>query len=160
MNPAHLHLILNHVPLYGATAGVILLIVALVGVRESVARAGLVVFVLTAAVAGIVYLTGQPAEELVEDLPEVSESVLEAHEQAARVATLTMGAFGLIALYGLVVLRRRVTPRFTRAALVLSLVPLAAIAWAAYLGGQVRHSEIRPGGAAAATVDAGERAER
>jgi hypothetical protein len=36
--------------------------------------------------------------------------------------------------------------RFTRILVVTSLLPLAAIAYTAYLGGQVRHSEIRPGG--------------
>jgi uncharacterized membrane protein len=146
MNPAHIHLMLNHVPLFGALAAAVLFVVALVRRQQGLARGGLVVAVLTAIVALVVYLTGEPAEELVENLSGVSEAVLESHEEIALVATVVLGAYGLLALGGLVAFRHGVTMRVTRILMVLSLVPLAAIAYTAYLGGQVRHSEIRPGG--------------
>lgn len=144
MNPAHIHLMLNHVPLFGTVAVTILFVVALVLRQQGVARAGLVVALLTAAVAVVVYLTGEPAEELVENLPGVSDAALEAHEGIALVATLVLGAFAIVALYGLFAFRHGVSMRFTKVLLVLSLLPLAAIAYTAYLGGQIRHSEIRP----------------
>jgi hypothetical protein len=147
MNPAHVHLILNHVPLFGALAVTVLCTIALLKRQQDLARGGLVVAVLTALFGLVVYLTGEPAEELVENLSGVSEAVLESHEEIALVATVVVGAYGLLALGGLVAFRHGVTMRVTRILLVLSLVPLAAIAYTAYLGGQIRHSEIRPGGA-------------
>lgn len=144
MNAAHIHLMLNHVPLFGAVAVTILLIVALVLRHQGVARAALVIAFLTAVVAVIVYLTGEPAEELVENLPGVSEATMESHEEIALIATIVLGGFAVIALYGLFAFRHGVSMGFTRILLVLSLVPLFAIAYTAYLGGQIRHSEIRP----------------
>lgn len=144
MNPAHIHLMLNHVPLFGALAVTILCIVALLRREQGLARGALVVAVLTAIVGLAVYLTGEPAEELVENLPGVSEAVLETHEETALFASVVLGAFGILALIGLFAFRHGVTMGFTRAVLALSFVPLAAIAYTAYLGGQVRHSEIRP----------------
>lgn len=149
MNAAHIHLMLNHVPLFGAIAATILFVVALFLRQQGVARAGLVVALLTAAVAVVVYLTGEPAEELVENLPGVSEPVMETHEEVALVATLVIGGFAVIALYGLFAFRHGVSMGFTRVLAVLSLLPLAAMGYTAYLGGQIRHSEIRPAGAEA-----------
>lgn len=146
MNPAHIHLMLNHVPLFGALAVTILCGLSLLRRQQGLARGGLLVAVLTAIVGVAVYLTGEPAEELVEDLPGVSEAVLETHEEIALVATVVLGAFGVLAVIGLIAFRHGVTMGFTRALLAASFVPLAAVAYTAYLGGQVRHSEIRSGG--------------
>ena len=144
MNAAHIHLMLNHVPLFAATAVTVLFAVALVLRHQGVARAGLVMAILAALVAVVVYLTGEPAEELVENLPGISEATMETHEEAALVATIILSVFALVAVYGLFALRHGVSMWFTKILLVLSLVPLATIAYTAYLGGQIRHSEIRP----------------
>lgn len=144
MNPAHIHLLLNHVPLFGVLAVTILCAVALVRRQQGLARGGLVVALLTAIVALVVYLTGEPAEELVENLPGVSEAVLETHEEVALIATIVLGAYGVLALFSLFAFRHGVTMRFTRILLILSFLPLVAMAYTAYLGGQIRHSEIRP----------------
>ncbi|HET6618201.1 MAG TPA: hemerythrin domain-containing protein [Gemmatimonadota bacterium] len=144
MNAAHIHLMLNHVPLFGALAVTILFAVGLYRRQQGLARGGLVVALLTAIVGVVVYLTGEPAEELVENLPGVSEAVLETHEEIALIATIVSGAYGVLALVGLFAFRHGVTMRFTRVLLLSSLVPLGAMAYTSYLGGQIRHSEIRP----------------
>jgi len=144
VNWAHVHLLLNHLPLYGAIAGTLILGLSLAMKRQALGRAGLMVIVVTAIVAGGVYLTGEPAEEQVESLPGVSESFIERHEEMALRAMIALAAVGLFALYGLVVLRRRPSPRTLALAFILSLLPLGAMAYTAYLGGQIRHSEIRP----------------
>ena len=160
MNVAHVHLMLNHVPLFGALAVTILFVVALVLRQQGLARAGLVIALLTSLVSIVVYLTGEPAEELVENLPGVSEAVMETHEEVALIATLVLGAFALVALYGLFAFRHGVSMRFTKVLLVLSLLPLAAMAYTSYLGGQIRHSEIRPAQVGAPGANEGEGNER
>lgn len=144
MNWAHIHLLLNHVPFFGALAGTIVLGISVAQKRLGVARAGFMVIVLTALVAGAVFLTGEPAEELVEDLPGVSEAVMEWHEEVALISLIVLAAFALVALYGLVRFRHGISLRYARAAFLLSLLPLAAMAYTAYSGGQIRHSEVRP----------------
>lgn len=148
MSPVHIHLLLNHVPVIGTIVAILVLAYALLRRSTELTRVGLGMFVLVALVAAAVYLTGEPAEHLVEDLAGVSEPIIERHEDAALLATLLLGGLGALALGGLVMFRRAASvPRgFGMLVLALSIVPAAAMAWTANLGGQIRHSEIRPAG--------------
>lgn len=155
MSGAHLHLILNHVPVLGAVFGLLLLSYGLLRRSDGVVRASL----WTLAVVGIAglaaYWTGEPAEEVVENLPGISEAILERHEEAAFLATIGGGIVGLIALAGLAVHRSRpVAGAYAAAMLVLTAGLFGAMAWTANLGGQIHHSEIR-GGSVQALRDAG-----
>jgi hypothetical protein len=155
MSPVYLHLLLNHVPVIGTILVIVLLGYALLRRSTELVRVSLGMFVLLAFAGTVVYLTGEPAEELAEGLPGVSEAILERHEDAALVATLMLGSVGAVALGGLLAFRKRVAgiPRgFAAFALLLALVPAAALGYTANLVGQIRHTEIRPGGVAAASV--------
>ena len=92
------------------------------------------------------YLTGEPAEELVENLPGVSKSSIEQHEEAAQVAFAGVLVVGVAALGGLVFSRRgKLVPNWLSViVLVLSLIVFALMARTANLGGFIRHAEIRP----------------
>jgi hypothetical protein len=152
MSAVHLHLLLNHLPVIGTIVAILLLAWAVLRRSPELTRASLALFVLLALAGIVVYLTGEPAEESVEHLAGVSESMIESHEEAALLATLLLGGLGAVALGGLVAFRRRVggIPRgFATLALLLSLAPAAGMGYTAYVGGQIRHSEIRPGAAAA-----------
>ena len=144
MSMVHLHLLLNHVPVVGMFIGLLLLAYALLRRDEGLVRVCLGLFAILALIAIGTFLTGEPAEEAVEGLAGVSESVLERHEEAALRATIAFGALGLLSLGILLRFRRRGLP--LKAGVVVffaALVPALAMAWAANLGGQIRHSEIR-----------------
>lgn len=146
MSPAHLHLLLNHVPVLGTIGAILLLGYALLRRSQDLTRVALGSMVLVALAGVVVYLTGEPAEEAVEHLAGVSEPAIESHEEAALIATILLGAVGAVALGGLVAFRRRATgiPRgFAVFALALSLAPAVAMGYTANIGGQIRHSEIR-----------------
>lgn len=49
-------------------------------------------FAVLGAVSVIVFLTGEPAEKLVEKLPGFSEALTERHEEAALTATIVMAS--------------------------------------------------------------------
>lgn len=158
MNAAHLHLILNHVPVLGTLIAVLLLITALVEKSDDLRRAALALFVGVALLAVPVYMSGEPAEEMVDRLPGVTEQQLDRHEDAATQALIAMSVVGLLAVGALAVARRsaRGSRSLTVATLVLGIVTSGLMARAALLGGQVRHTEIRAGAPATAT-DLGER---
>ena len=146
MNVAHLHLILNHVPVLGTAFGLGLLTFALWRKSEEVKKAALGLFVISALLAIPVYLTGEPAEEIVEELPDVSHANIEEHEEAAEVAFIGVLALGVAALAGLVWRRGRTVPTgFASGILAASVAVCGLMAWTANLGGQVRHTEIRSG---------------
>ncbi len=154
MNWAHLHLLVNHVPVIGTVIAVLLLALAVLGRSSELTRVSFGMLVVLALTAGAVYLTGEPAEEVVEDLPGVSEAVIEPHEEAAMVASLLLGAVGAIALGGLILARRgrELPARFAHVVLALAVLAAAAMGRTAFLGGHIRHTEIRAG---APVVDEG-----
>lgn len=160
MNGAHLHLLVNHVPVLGLFFGLALLVAALWRRSTELTRTSLVIFVLTAVAAIVVYLTGEPAEDSVEGLADVTKTMIGRHESAALAATIGVGVLGGFALLGLAGFRRLAAiPRwFTSSSLVLAIVTAGMMGWTANLGGQIRHTEIRAGAPAAGGT--GEREER
>jgi hypothetical protein len=147
MNTAHLHLLVNHLPILGAFLSLPVLAIALARRREpGILFAGVTLLALAAAGAGVALRSGEGAEEVVEDLPGVGEPTIEAHEEAADVASIfaLAVALGGLATAGLA-WRRGTTPLVPTAAVVAgAFATSAAMGWTGYLGGQIRHSEIRP----------------
>ncbi len=144
MDAAHLHLLLNHVPVLGLVFSSLLLAYGLATRSDDVTRAGFWALGLVGLAAVVVYLTGEPAEELVEGLPGFSHDIMERHETAALWATSVAAAVGVAALGGLYVYRDATVPRKVGVLmLVLSVVAIVPMGWTANLGGQVRHEEIR-----------------
>jgi uncharacterized membrane protein len=98
MNQAHLHLLLNHLPILGTLFGLLILAGGFLLKNDTVKRTALGIFVLSAILAIPAYLTGEGAEEVVEGLPGVTENLIEAHEDMANIFLWMVGALGLIAL--------------------------------------------------------------
>lgn len=145
MNLAHIHLMLNHIPLIGIGFVTLLLIVAILRRSNELINVVLIFVILVALWAIPVYLTGEPAEEIVEDLPGVSEQLIEEHEEKAEVAFIFVEVTGALALITL--LARRFSERFGHKLTVLTLLVLiisgGLMAWTANLGGKIHHPEIR-----------------
>lgn len=149
MNEAHIHLVLNHIPVLGSIACVIVLAVALYRRSRDLTVLALVAAIATALLTIPVFLTGEPAEDIVERLPGVSEAVIEPHEEAAEAAFIAMEIAGALALLALVLTFRSGAPSWSTAATMLALlVATALVARTASLGGEIRHTEIRSGAVA------------
>lgn len=103
------------------------------------------VLILIAGLAAIpVYFSGEGAEEAIETLPGVSESIIEKHEDVAKLAMISISVAGLAALAALISLRWQVPSRFFRVVvLLLALASGGLMVQTAHLGGQIRHTEIR-----------------
>jgi hypothetical protein len=146
MNTVHLHLLMNHLPVVGTVIGALLLALALLRRSDELARISLGLFGLLGLVAVLVYLTGEPAEDAIEKLPGISDSLIDRHQDAALVATILVGAIGALALASLLIYRRRALPRWvTVLGFGAALVASSGMAYTANLGGQIRHTEIRSG---------------
>ena len=144
MSPTHVHLFLNHFPVVGTVIGIGLLALAILKKHDSLAKTTLGLFVALAAISVVVFLTGESAEEAVENVAGFSEAITERHEEFAFVATIVFTSFGAIALGILAVFRKKTLPRWvTLGSFVLALVASGFMGYTAMLGGQVRHTEIR-----------------
>lgn len=144
MNIVHLHLLLNHIPVVG-TLFALLLFAAALFLRETVSpKFALAVTAGLAVVAIAVYFTGGPAEDAVEKLAGVTERAVERHEEAAEMATISIGILGALSLIALFVYRAKRVPRWVVLfGFVGSGVISALMGWTANLGGQIRHTEIQ-----------------
>ncbi|MCU0345613.1 MAG: hypothetical protein MUC59_01635 [Saprospiraceae bacterium] len=151
MDATHLHLLLNHFPIIGSLLGVGVMAYGYLTSSEQVKKTALWTWAFMAATAIPVFLTGEPAEESVEGIVGVSEALIEEHEEAASVAIWLMEALGLLSLVTLVMGRGKdaLSKPLVLVATVLSLATFGAMARTGYLGGQIRHTEIRSGAAVA-----------
>lgn len=149
MDSTHIHLLLNHFPIIGTLIATVLLAWAVVTKNTSLRSAGYSLLIAMALVAIPVYLTGEPAEESVEDLPGVSESHIEQHEDAAKSALIAMEVAGVLALAGLIAARKGHAQSNTLglATLGVAVVTCALMGYTGNLGGQIHHQEIRGTGA-------------
>ena len=150
LSPAHLHLILNHIPVLGTMlfAPLVLLWGLARGSRE-VTQVGFLLAVLLAIAAVPIYLTGEPAEEQIERQPWFHEQLVEAHEERAEAGLVAVLLTGVVAAVALWLGRRGQAYRAATSGLVLLglIISAGLFALAALEGGQIRHDEIRPGSA-------------
>ena len=145
MNAAHLHLVLNHIPVLGAIISFVLVLAILVKKDPGLKSLSLWWFVLIGALGAVVYLTGEPAEESVEHLSWFQENFVERHEDTALWALIVTEVLALMGVFGLYLQKKKhTTPvSFWRVAIVVAGINLAFMGWTANLGGQIRHTEIR-----------------
>src|SRR5258708_6474775 len=101
MNPAHIHLLLNHLPTIGFGVGLLLFVAALFGKSDELKRACLVIFFVTAALTITTYVSGNDAQEAIRETSGVSTSLIDTHETAALLAFVCMQITGFFAWLGL-----------------------------------------------------------
>jgi len=143
MNPAHVHLLLNHFPTIGFAIGLAVFVVALLLGKKALHRICLVVFFLTAAMTIATYVSGNDAREMLKEMPDVSDPLMQAHESAALTAFVFMQITGFLSWIGLWVGDR--SSRFSRwnvwLILVFGVFAFVMMSRAAYMGGAIRHPE-------------------
>ena len=143
MNTVHFHLLLNHFPVIGTLMGSCLLLWGIIKKQVHTKNMAAAILGLMAIIAVPVYLTGEPAEEAVENLPGVSEAIMELHEEAAGIAIWLMGITGILALVAVILSWKNHLAAgiiFT-ITFVASVICFAAMARTGYYGGQIRHTE-------------------
>ena len=146
MNLVHVHLLLNHFPVVGTIIGVGLFLGAILANSVDLKRASLLVLLGIALLSIPVYMSGNAAQQAIQNLPGVSEQLIVQHENAALLAYVFMEITGAAAWFGLWRFRR--ASQFGRGTLLviflLSATTMALMANASNIGGQIRHPEILP----------------
>lgn len=141
-----MHLALTHVPVVLSLVGLVMLAVAFFIKNPTIIKTSYIVLVMAGLSAIPVFLTGEGAEEAIENLPGISEAVNERHEEVAKLAILAIAAAGLAALVALFSFNRQAIARVLKGVvLALALISGGFMAQTAHLGGQIRHTEIRSG---------------
>lgn len=144
MNFAHIHLMVNHVPLLATLFGGGLLAYGLMTNQRALKSAGLVFGVIAGLSGAASMMSGERAEDVVEQYESTNEQAIHDHEEAAETTRWALAALALISLTGLLLPKKheKVQGRVEWTAWLIFLITLGMVAWTANLGGPISHPEI------------------
>ena len=146
LSGAHLHLLVNHAPIFGVLFGLALVVASLVVAPEILRRTAFVVLVGTAIAAAAANYSGEPAEDSIRGFPGVRRELIHEHEEMGEKSFIAAGVLGLLALGALVKWRRAPVPSSAAFASILGAAVVSGMmVYTGLLGGRVRHTEVRPG---------------
>jgi uncharacterized membrane protein len=114
---------------------------------DDLKRASLVIFFAIALLTIPTFVTGTSAKLALEKTPEASKAMINTHENAAFEGLWAMELTGALAWLGLWQYRRlsRVPQGTLAAVLLVAMVTFGLMSWAALIGGEIRHPEVRMG---------------
>lgn len=145
MNDAHLHLVVNHLPIVALLIGFLVLLSGFFFKKSEIKLTALGIFVFSALSAILAFYTGEGAEEVVENLPNISETLIHNHEEAAEifyVLVLILGTLSLVTL----VLQIKKSKFASFGYIIILLMTLISMFFAkntGTTGGEISHPEIR-----------------
>lgn len=144
MNQTHIHLLITHLPIFGSILGGLVLAHGLWTKSEQTKIAAYNLLIISAIGAGVAYLTGEAAEETVEDIAGVLKSRIHEHEDSALISLISLIVLGVSSIVGLwaSVTKSALSRMIATLTLIISLVSFGLIARTGYLGGQIRHTEL------------------
>lgn len=144
MNQTHIHLLITHLPIFGSILGGLVLAHGLWTKSNQTKIASYNLFIIASIGAAIAYLTGEGAEETVENIQGVVEATIKQHEEFALFALLSLILLGVASIIGLFLTLRKspLTRTVAITILFISLISFGLVARTGYLGGQIRHTEI------------------
>lgn len=102
MNDAHFHLVATHLPIVGVLIGFLVLLSGYLIKNPQVKTTALLIFIFSALTAIAAFYTGEGAEEIVENLPSISETLIHHHEEVAELfftMMLALGGASLLTLF-------------------------------------------------------------
>lgn len=147
MNNAHLHLVVNHLPIIFPIVGVIILLISIFTKSDVSKRNAYIVFILGAVASVAAMATGEGAEDAIENIQGVSENLMHRHEEAAEIFAGMSYFLGAVSLLGFLTSYRNFSldKLMPVTILIVAGVSLYFAQEAGRTGGESRHTEIRSG---------------
>ncbi len=144
MNQTHLHLLINHLPIFGSILGGFVLTHGLWTKSNQTKIAAYYLLIISSIGAVIAYLTGEAAEESIENIQGISKNLIEQHEDFSVIALVALIILGIASLIGLFLTIKKspLTRIIAIVTLFISIISFGLIARTGYIGGQIRHTEI------------------
>jgi uncharacterized membrane protein len=142
---AHVHLLLNHFPIIGTIAALIIFIVGWLRHSRPLKQVSYWTFFLMALLAISVYYSGTQAYATVESLPNVTAAHIHRHREVAEWSFIGLAIVGALSLMGMLIARRsKLAPGwFNVTFLVVAIAATGLVSWAGLHGGTIRHTEVR-----------------
>lgn len=145
MNDAHLHLLVNHFPIVGTILGLLVLIGGIYFKNTPIKNTACFLFLIAAVFAVFSMTTGDGAEKLVKDMPDIGRKIIHNHEELAEKFAIILYLLAVVSVIGIITNIKN-HPKaifFSYAILVIALVAVFFSAKVGTSGGEIRHTEIR-----------------
>lgn len=146
MNDAHLHMVVNHFPIIGTIFGFGILIIGLVLKNKVLINTSYVLFIVSGIFGAISMGTGEGAEELVEDMPNIGKQIIHEHEELAEKIAILLYVLSGLSLAGLFLNFKNHSKAklLSFLTLIIATAGLFLAQQVGTSGGEIRHTEIRP----------------
>jgi uncharacterized membrane protein len=145
MNEAHIHLLVNHFPIISPIIGLLVMLGGFYFRSETIKRTAYIIFVFGAISTIPAFFTGEGAEEVVEKIHGIDESIIKTHEEIADIFTVLSYILGGVSVIGLWanIKQKRFSNSLAIITIFFSLIVLFFAAKTGTTGGEIRHTEIR-----------------
>jgi hypothetical protein len=151
MNPFHLHLLVNHLPIVGIYLALLVLIAGLILKNRAIKHVALCLLMIAGVGAFVAHVTGEGAEESSELRNDFSHDLIEKHEHASEPFFQIMILLTLLSAIALFFsLKKKKWSNYL--IILITIISLAAAYFAQQAGtsgGAIRHPEISDGSATA-----------
>lgn len=138
---AYLHLLSNHFPILGSLFGILLLVIALLKSNLKTTLSAYIILLISGIGGIVAYFTGEPAEESIEHVKDISHKLIHVHEEMAENSLIFIFLLTAAAIIGLWAERAKweSAKKIEMATLVIGIVAFILFAFTGYLGGHIRH---------------------
>ena len=144
MNQAHLHMVFNHFPIIGLFFGIGILAYGIIKKQTILVNTAYVIFIICMIMGKATMMTGEGAEEIVEELG-ISHDLIHEHEEIAETFMKVLYALGILSILGLVanVKKHEKASFFSYVVIILAIGSAVLSKNVGTSGGEIRHTEIR-----------------
>lgn len=144
MDALHIHLMFNHLPIFGVFCGLIVLLIGVIK-KTNFNNCTAYILIIIASIGGIIAnISGENAEHLIKTADYYDKFLMHEHEEAAEFAMITTFLLLFLSLLGIWLnfKENKYAPRFNYFMIVLAFWALTVYSRTAYLGGKIRHTEL------------------
>ena len=145
MNGAHLHLMVNHLPIVGIIIGGLVMLFGLILKKQQVKLTALAINIFSAITSFFAFFSGEAAEKVIEDMKGTSETLIHIHEAYAElffILSIVLGVISLFTLY-ISIKMKKYTMYAWLVTLGISFILMFIGKQVGTSGGEIRHIEIR-----------------
>lgn len=143
-NPAHLHLMFNHLPIILPACGIAILLSGIIFRSEIIKRVGYAVIISAGVSTIFAFNTGEGAEDLVENINGINKNDIETHEDQAKVFAIFSYILAATSLAGFVFSFKfsSLNKIFAPVVMLFGVVVMYFAYQTGNTGGKIRHPEI------------------
>ena len=143
MNKAHLHMVFNHFPIIGLFFGIGILVYGVLKKQTILVNTAYIIFIICMIMGKATMMTGEGAEEIVEELG-ISHKIIHEHEEIAEKFMKLLYLLGIVSIFGIMANRRKHAKAYLIGYITLAIAVASAVVstYVGNSGGEIRHTEI------------------